>query len=198
MVDPKRARAVERLLQSGCDVIVSDDGLQHRSMGRSIEIVLIDGKRRLGNRRCLPIGPLREPISRLKKVDYLVCNGAPLPGEIELKLITTGIYRVKDDTPAAIELFVNKKIHAVAGIGNPERFFSTLVELNLSIIPHVFRDHYPYRRQDFDFLLPTDLVIMTEKDAVKCRAFADERFCYVAVAAQLPAEFLAAIALSEQ
>lgn len=193
MVDLKRARAVQHLLQSGCDVIVSDDGLQHHAMGRAVEIAVIDGERRFGNRHCLPVGPLREPMSRLRKVDYRICNGNPLSDEVELKLKFSGIYRVKDGASVPIDFFANKKVHAVAGIGNPQRFFAALSALNLSIIPHPFRDHYRYRAQDFNFLADEDVVIMTEKDAVKCRGFADERFYFVAVEAQLPADFLVEI-----
>lgn len=177
----------ELLAKTNCDVVISDDGLQHYRLGRQIEVVLVDGARGLGNQQLLPAGPLREAVSRLKQVDFIVCNGnADSSQTLEIPREDTGakvpwtmqlqgnqLVSLKN---TAIKMPLNKmRVHAVAAIGNPDRFFNSLREKNLDIIPHVFPDHYFFKKEDFAFgdTLP---IVMTEKDAVKCHAFADERF----------------------
>jgi tetraacyldisaccharide 4'-kinase len=174
VVDPDRVRAVKELISHHeCDVVVSDDGLQHYALGRAIEIVVIDGARGLGNGLCLPAGPLREPASRLEEVDLVVINGkhsVPRLGNaancsmmqlkpVRLVNITTG-----DGKPA--DSLGGKTVHAVVGISHPERFFNTLKSLGIVIIPHEFPDHHAFTIEDvnFDDNIP---VVMTEKDAVK-------------------------------
>lgn len=184
---PDRVEAARQLLKHGhCDVIVSDDGLQHYRLQRDIEIVVVDGARRFGNGHCLPAGPLREPLSRLKQVDVVVANGEALVGEVSMMLSPRGLRRLDDDTQCCgFESLAGESVHALAGIGNPDRFFSMLAAQGLTVIEHPFPDHHRFTPEDLAFAdrLP---IVMTEKDAVKCRAFADERMWYVPVEARLP------------
>jgi tetraacyldisaccharide 4'-kinase len=185
VADPDRVRGALCLAREHhCDVIVSDDGLQHLRLARDVEIAVIDGSRRLGNGRCLPAGPLRESASRLRSVDLRVANGAPAAGELGMMLTDTGLCRVNTaDSYATVSSFRGETVHAVAGIGNPSRFFDHLRRLGLKIIEHPFPDHYRYRPTDIRF--GDDLpVIMTQKDAVKCERFADDKTWYLAVEAQ--------------
>ncbi len=183
--DPDRVRGAELLVQKyQCDVIVSDDGLQHLRLARDIEIAVIDGNRRFGNGYCLPAGPLREPVSRLRDVSLCITNGVAPPGELAMTLAETGLYRVNaPDIHGSIELFAGKTVHALAGIGHPERFFSHLRKLGLKVIEHPFPDHYRFRPADIRFSgnLP---VIMTQKDAVKCERFAGDDYWYLAIEAR--------------
>jgi tetraacyldisaccharide 4'-kinase len=166
-----RAGAAHALLAAHpeCDVIICDDGLQHYALGRDFEIAVRD-VRGAGNGLMLPAGPLREP--RTRRVDAWVVNGADAaPGEYAMRLAPGGFWRV--DAPQseiATSALAGKRLHAVAGIGNPARFFDQLRALGLDPVPHAFPDHHPYRAADFEFP-ECDLVLMTEKDAVKCRAF---------------------------
>lgn len=191
VVDPVRCRGVERLHQAfRCNLAISDDGLQHRRLGRSVEIVVVDGSSRFGNGFCLPAGPLREPASRVRDVDVVVCNGgAPEPGEYRMCLRMGSPTRVSDfHTRTRIEALAKSKVHAVAGIGRPERFFSDLQRLGVAAYTHAFPDHHRYGPADFEF--GDDLpIIMTEKDAVKCRRFADPRMWFVPVSANLDDDF---------
>jgi len=185
-----RALAVKTLLaNSHCDIVVSDDGLQHYRMGRDVEIALLDGARGLGNRCLLPAGPLRESSTRLQTVDFVVVRGEEGKSEFTMDFEPQEWRRVvektldpavkpRDDSASARD--DRKEIHAVAGIGHPEQFFSMLEKQGYVVRTHVFPDHYVYRAEDFHF--GDDLpIVMTEKDAVKCRGFADERFWYVPV-----------------
>jgi tetraacyldisaccharide 4'-kinase len=181
VVDPNRVAAVNTLLaNSACNIIISDDGLQHYALGRNIEIAVIDGERRFGNRFCLPAGPLREPISRLDKVDFKLTQGEAQQGEFAMQLIPSKIYNIAQ--PELLLPFNNiaQPIHAVAAIGNPSRFFQQLRLLGLNIIEHPFPDHYYFKAVDLDFA-DDKLIIMTEKDAVKCKKFADKRYWCLAV-----------------
>jgi tetraacyldisaccharide 4'-kinase len=151
-----------------CDVLVCDDGLQHYALARDFEIAVED-ERGHGNRLLLPAGPLREPASRA--VDAVVVNGGTAAGAFEMRLVPDGLRRVGgrgEDVPLAA--LRGKRLHAVAGIGNPARFFATLRGLGLEFVPHVFPDHHAWRAGELDFA-GCDIVLMTEKDAVKCRAF---------------------------
>jgi tetraacyldisaccharide 4'-kinase len=169
IADPDRVRAAQTLVvQQGCNVVLSDDGLQHYRLARDVEIAVIDGTRRFGNGWCLPAGPLREPITRLKSVDARVTQGEPAAGEWGMTLVDQGFYRLGESQPsAAVESFRGKTVHAVAGIGNPKRFFDRLRRRKLVVIEHPFPDHHVFRASDFPFG-EGHAVIMTEKDAVKC------------------------------
>jgi len=178
-----RVAAVKELLEKfHCDVVLSDDGLQHYRMGRDIEIALIDGERGLGNQQLLPAGPLREPVSRLERVDFIVRQGVFGANEFGMRLQGDVLVSVKD--PSQQQSMHAERIHAVAGIGHPKRFFDRLRALHFDVIEHVFPDHYLFKQDDFLFQDGL-MIIMTEKDAVKCRQFADERFWYLPVTAEV-------------
>jgi len=184
-VGPDRIKAARILLdQSECDLIVSDDGLQHYPLERDIEIAVVDGQRRYGNGSCLPAGPLRDPIDRLKSVDLIVCNGDPENGEIAMGLC--GEFAVNlchPEKKIALTEFIPKTCHAIAGIGNPQRFFDHLRGFGLQCDEHAFPDHYTYRCEDLVFPDETP-ILMTEKDAVKCEAFGLDNCWYVPVDAR--------------
>jgi tetraacyldisaccharide 4'-kinase len=185
-VGPDRAAAVDALLQhSDCDVIVSDDGLQHYGLARDIEIAVVDGVRRFGNGFCLPAGPLREPVSRLDKVDFTIVNGgAVMRREYPMTIGALALRNVRDDSIACRpDEFPERDVHAVAGIGHPARFFQQLKQLGFTFSEHPFPDHHPFRPADlrFDDARP---VVMTEKDAVKCRRFCADDCWYLAIEAR--------------
>lgn len=184
---PDRVAAARALLQHArCDVIISDDGLQHYALQRDIEIAVVDGERRFGNGHCLPAGPLREPISRLGQVDFVVANGAASRGEFAMRLAARGLRAVADDSqPRDFVELAGQRVHAVAGIGHPQRFFQLLRAQGLMPVEHPFPDHHRYVAGDLAF--GDDLpIVMTEKDAVKCRPFAGAQMWYVPVEAHLP------------
>lgn len=189
-VGPKRAEAAEALVEhSGCDIVVSDDGLQHLALGRDIEIALVDGVRRYGNERCLPAGPLREPLRRLRSVDIVVSNGLASRGEFSMKYLALPLRGLRNESvTCTLDDLQGEAVHAVAGVGNPERFFHTLRTHGLRLQEHAFPDHYAFSPGDirFDDDLP---VIMTEKDAVKCRRFARPEHWYLPIEADLPQTF---------
>ncbi|HHJ40084.1 MAG: hypothetical protein AXA67_07740 [Methylothermaceae bacteria B42] len=186
----KRRQAAQWLVNHyPCQVILSDDGLQHYALPREIEIIVIDGVRRFGNGRLLPAGPLREPPGRLKEADLIVSNGRGQPGEWAMGL--KGRKAVNLCHPSrvfSLEAFQGRPVHAVAGIGHPQRFFQDLQSSGLEVIPHVFPDHHRYNDKDICFSdgLP---VLMTEKDAVKCFAFARENHWYVPVETEIDEKF---------
>jgi len=190
MVFPERAVAGRSLLErTDCDIVISDDGLQHYALARDVEIAVIDGERRFGNGRCLPAGPLREPLERLGEVDLVVCQGRPQSGEFGMTLAGDHAVNLLDQTlKKPLADFAGAKLRAIAGIGNPERFFAHLRDLDLEFEETAFPDHHPYRREDIGFGDDAP-VLMTEKDAVKCRSIAGERHWYVPVDAHLPPEF---------
>lgn len=175
VIDPDRPQAAQYLLDNyACDILISDDGLQHYRLGRDIEITVVDGQRGLGNHCLLPSGPLRELPDRLNSVDFVISNGkkANLDDKIEQYLMTlkpVGFRSVVSNEFIPAEDWAIKKVHAVAGIGNPDRFFSTLRdELGLDIVEHPKPDHHTYQQSDFCFTEPLP-IIMTEKDAVKVK-----------------------------
>lgn len=185
----KRVDAVKLLLKENpCDLILSDDGLQHYALGRTIEIAVVDGIRRFGNGLCLPAGPLREPISRLKSVDFIVTQGTGIDNEWSMQLIPREIYNLQDRTQTLQPAITNKPIHAIAGIGNPQRFFDQLRTLGFQVIEHPFPDHHAFKPKDIEFGDNT-LVIMTEKDAVKCEKFLDKQYWCLPVTAQCEPKF---------
>ncbi|WP_221798675.1 tetraacyldisaccharide 4'-kinase [Oceanobacter mangrovi] len=177
VVDPQRRRAVE-YLQGKVDIIFSDDGLQHYAMPRVAELVVVDGERRFGNGWTLPVGPLREPRARLQTVDAVLVNGE------DFVLEPLSLRRGDTNEQADLLALEGKKVHAVAGIGHPARFFTTLRQLGMELIEHPFNDHHEFKPEDLDFGdgLP---VVMTEKDWVKCRAFAAANSWYLPVGAVL-------------
>ena len=184
MIDPDRSRAVQALLAAEpLDLILSDDGLQHYRLARDLELVLIDAARGLGNRRCLPAGPLREPVERLHEVDAVLFNGAVADSDegYAFGLEPTALVNVRSGERRGVEHFPpGQAVHAVAGIGNPQRFFNTLQGLNWRPEPHPFADHAVYSAEALNFT-PSLPLVMTEKDAVKCRAFAAADWWYLAV-----------------
>ncbi len=186
-VDRDRVRAARALAEEqGVDVVISDDGLQHHRLPRDIGILMVDGRRRFGNGLCLPAGPLREPRSAAERADFVVVTGGdPQPGEYRMDLVASEVLR-RVDRPAAtrsLQELAGRPVHAVAGIADPERFFVALEDAGVEVVRHPFPDHHHFRARDiaFDDQVP---VLMTEKDAVKCRDFADERHWYWPVLAQ--------------
>lgn len=189
VVDADRLRAAEMLVDDGVDVIVTDDGMQHYRLGRDYEICVIDGARGLGNRRLLPAGPLRELPERLDDVDQLLVNGRMRAGNalsvaeqnaIPFDLVATEASRLNGSLMRPIERFAGTTVHAVAGIGNPTRFFDLLRGQGIQIIEHAFRDHAALERKDLDFGDGFE-VFMTEKDAVKLGHSVDDKFWYIPV-----------------
>ena len=189
VADPDRPRGVRWLLAHECDVIVSDDGLQHYRLRRDVEVAVVDGERRFGNGRCLPAGPLRERESRLASVDAVVVNGGANSGAWSMQVVPTVFRSVADaEKTAPLNTFDGRTVHAVAGIGYPPRFFALLRALGIEVIEHPFPDHHRFQPGDLAFAGDHD-VIMTEKDAVKCRRFATERMWCLVVEATIDAGF---------
>ncbi len=185
-VGPDRVAAARSLLEhTDVNLILSDDGLQHLALERDIEIVVIDGVRRHGNGLCLPAGPLREPLSRLRNVDLVVCHGPPGPGEYTLKSRVRTALPLVGGESLALEAFRGRRVHAVAGIGHPDRFFGMLERLGIEVVPHPFPDHHPYAPEELTFGQDGLPVLMTSKDAVKCRRFADARMWEVPLEVEL-------------
>lgn len=196
VIAPDRVAAARHLLASSeCDVIVSDDGLQHLRLRRDIEWLVVDGARGFGNGHCLPVGPLREPRDRLTAVDAVLVNAtsgttAPIglhPHLHPFHLRPRAFVALDDGREVAPSLWSQPRVHAVAGIGNPARFFDTLRALGLEVIEHAFPDHHAFTTDDLAFAdaLP---VVMTEKDAVKCVGleFGARACWYLAVEAVVP------------
>lgn len=195
IIDPDRQRAMRHAIAAhGADLIISDDGLQHYRLPRSFEIAVIDGQRGLGNGRCLPAGPLREPADRLADVDMCVSNGklesrpaSDLPDSIVMTLQPGEPRRVSDDQgmPLADFLRAYPRVVGAAGIGHPGRFFHTLRECGFEVMERPFPDHHAYTAQDLE-LSGEAALLMTAKDAVKCRSFANDQHWYLPVTARLP------------
>ncbi|MGD8812703.1 MAG: tetraacyldisaccharide 4'-kinase [Thioalkalispiraceae bacterium] len=189
-VGPDRVAAAEALMQyHDCDIIISDDGLQHYALQRNIEIAVIDGTRRFGNGYCLPAGPLREPLSRLQSVDLKLTNGTPAEEELAIRYQFDDLVSLQDDNmKQALKGLSGQTVHAVAGIGHPQRFFDLLREQGLKVIEHSFPDHYHYFESDLEF--DDDYpVIMTEKDAVKCFRFATDNSWYLPISLTIDDKF---------
>jgi tetraacyldisaccharide 4'-kinase len=169
-----------------CDIILSDDGMQHYRLQRDVEIVVVDGARRFGNRLLLPAGPLREPVSRLKSADAVVVNGGEtVDGEFPMRLEGTRFSNLLNpEVIVTAAEFAGQKLHAIAGIGHPKRFFSHLEHLGLDTQQHAFPDHHHYTSSDIAFE-DADAILMTEKDAVKCAPFATEKCWVLRVDAQV-------------
>jgi len=174
VIGANRQQAIAMLLtDNDCDVVISDDGLQHYALKRAIEIAVVDAKRGFGNNWLLPTGPLRECVSRLSQVDYIIGNGEgvlQLPNAIPfypMQLQAQALQSIDTNAVVAIDNWpYGKRVHAVAGIGHPERFFTSLRQLGFDPVEHAFADHYNFSHDDFQFSEPLP-IIMTAKDAVK-------------------------------
>ncbi len=191
-IDKNRVRAVETISKNhDCDVIISDDGLQHYNMKRDIEIAVIDGKRRFGNKLTFPAGPLRESIKRLNTVDFVVNNSGPSEeNEFLMNISPSEFVHLKSGKTYEIEDWpMHKQIHAVAGLGNPSRFFDLLEKLGFEIIRHPFPDHHNFDSSDLYYLdhLP---IVMTEKDASKCKEFDNNKIWYLKIEADVNNKFI--------
>ena len=181
---PDRVAAIRALLlEHDCSIVISDDGLQHYRMRRDLEIAVVDGMRRYGNGFCLPAGPLREPRWRANRVDLVVVNGQHGDDELGMTIEATGFRNLANGETASPGYFIDRPVHAIAGIGNPDRFFLTLSQLGLQSNNHPFPDHYRFEPADICPDGASD-VIMTEKDAVKCESFADKRHWVLMVGAK--------------
>lgn len=202
----ERGEAALELSNAGVDVILSDDGLQHYALARDLEIVVVDAARGLGNGWLLPAGPLREDRQRLRSVDWLVLHDRTQPEDMRSLARRVGevVGLVLDERPKLLGMtlqpdaarslkenirkpltdWAGQKVEAMAGIGRPERFFAMLRAAGLDVVPHAFPDHHPFKPADISGDWPAP-ILMTAKDAVKCRPFADERMWEVPVSAQL-------------
>lgn len=192
-VDSDRAAAAQALADAGCDVVVCDDGLQHYRLARDIEIEVIDGRRRYGNGQLLPAGPLRELPARAAQCDFRIVNGGDSGfGEWSMRLHADQAMPLAGGRRRSLASFAGQRVHAVAGIGDPERFFAMLRGFGIAVVPHAFSDHHRYSAADFEFgsRLP---VLMTEKDAVKCAGLASDLCFSVPVGAELPEAFWVAL-----
>ena len=180
------------------ELIVADDGLQHYRLPRNLEVCVVDGNRVFGNGRSLPAGPLREPISRLGSVDHIVVNGDPavLPAPYEAvgMHMQAGVLRSLDNGQSwRLSQFAGCRVNAIAGIGNPDRFFDLLRQARIKVNPWPFPDHHAYAPADFKPMDPELPVLMTEKDAVKCRGLGLNNAWCLEVEAVLPADWEAAL-----
>lgn len=174
--------AAVRLLEADCDLVLSDDGLQHYALARDVELVVVDGARGLGNGRLLPAGPLREPVGRLAEADAVVINGDGYQraGSLRMRVEPLRFVNVATGESRPSSAFNGRRVHAIAALGNPQRFFASLRALGIETDEHALPDHaVPGRDQLwFDDDLP---VLMTEKDAVKCRSTAGPQHWYLEV-----------------
>lgn len=186
---PDRVRAAAAAVRAGANVLVCDDGLQHLRLARDISVVVVDGTRRFGNGALLPAGPLREPADGVTRADFVVCKGgAARPGEIPMRYVDFSAHPLAGGPALALARFAGTPVHAVAGIADPAGFFATLRDHGLAVHEHAFADHHRYVADEVEFgdSLP---VLMTGKDAVKCRGFPAARLWCVSHAAALPPEF---------
>jgi tetraacyldisaccharide 4'-kinase len=192
VVGPDRMAATSLVRDQNVMHVLSDDGLQDYGFGRHLEIAVIDGQRWFGNGWRLPVGPLREAVSRLNTVDMVVVNNPsanpPLDNFHKMDIKPVHWVNLKTSEPLQLTALKKTRFHAVAGIGNPQRFYQTLRELNLDFAGHDFSDHYAYSENDFSFA-GDQTVLMTEKDAVKCKGFAKDNWYYLVVEAQLDERF---------
>ena len=190
-VSPDRVAAARLVLEGGeADILVADDGLQHHRLARDLEFCVVDGRRGLGNRALLPAGPLREPEGRLAAVDLVVVNGGGwrtgLAPCIDMVLEIVEAVSLVDGRRRSLSDFRAEPVHAIAGIGHPQRFFSSLRDHGLEPVAHPFPDHHRFVPRELDWLR-NSTVLMTEKDAVKCAAFAQAGWWYVPAQALIDA-----------
>lgn len=208
VVDPDRRRALARLQARGVDLVIADDGLQHYRLPRSVEIAVVDARRGLGNGQLLPVGPLREPAARLRTVDFVVANGggpgadraagrATMPvAAWPMQFRATAVRLLRDPARRiGVDEFIaghGRRVAALAGIGDPARFFATLQSLGFEVDAHPFPDHHAFTAADLSAIAHRPL-LMTEKDAAKCAAFAGVNDWYLEIEACLPDDFLPAL-----
>lgn len=193
VVGSDRVAGAVKLIEQGCDIILADDGLQHYRLQRDIELIIVDGKRLFGNGLLLPAGPLREGLWRLKTCDFVIVNGADkvkklVENEINMQLTANVICNLLTGEKRSITDFVSQFSHvnAIAGIGSPERFFTTLLELDFTLEHRQgFVDHHDFNLSDFTDFNESLPLLMTEKDAVKCQGFAQENWWYLPVDAKI-------------
>ena len=199
-VSPNRAEAARRLVQdTSCDVIISDDGMQHYSLGRDVEIAVFDGNRGIGNKLLLPAGPLREPLRRLREVDFIVSSNSSFldkkyKEDYIFKFKPIKWIRIHDNSSYDLNDWpLKKEVNAVAGIGNPSKFFNLLKKLGFNTLRNIFPDHYQFNESDLIFTnnLP---IIMTEKDAVRCSNMNLRNLWYLKVEVDMPLSFAEDIA----
>ncbi len=197
-VDRARERAARRLLSEGVDVVLCDDGLQRARLPRELEICVVDATRGLGNRRLLPAGPLREPAGRLQEVDAVIGNGGALAGfeslpHAAMVLEPGGCLEVAGtgqmDLGQLRGMAQRLTVHALAAIAHPQRFFDMLHDLGIVHRPHAFPDHHRFTRSDLPATGDQSMLLMTEKDAVKCERLALGNAWYIPVDARLPADW---------
>ena len=189
VVAKKRSSAIEFLIKNySLDMIISDDGLQHYSMGRDIEIAVIDGHNRLGNGWFLPAGPLREAKRRLKSVDFIINNGSSADGEVSSQLEAESYTNLLTSETKKLDYFKNINCYAVAGIGSPENFYKMLEDQGVKLTTKSFPDHHPFIKDDLVFKEDYP-ILMTAKDCVKCKHFATSQMWYLNVSAKLSLDF---------
>jgi tetraacyldisaccharide 4'-kinase len=188
-VAARRLEAARMLRARGCELILCDDGLQHLALRRDLGIVVVDGQRGFGNGALLPAGPLREPADRLRGFDLIVINGQQAPpglpahsAVLRMSLNPGGARALRGAARQGLEAWRGQSVHAVAGIGHPQQFFASLRAAGIDVQEHAFADHHRFCARDFDFG-DRRSIVMTEKDAVKCQAFADSRMWVVPVTA---------------
>lgn len=191
IVSRNRCEAARALLRKGINVIISDDGLQHYRLPRNVEICVIDGKRGFGNGLLIPAGPLREPLERLAAVDHIVVNGEAdaVLDELQATQMTlvAGLLRSLDSGQSwRLSQFAGCKANAVAGVGNPGRFFDLLRNARITVHEHAFPDHHSFTLKDFEKMDPSLPILMTEKDAVKCKMLGLKNAWFLSVDAVLP------------
>ena len=203
-VGSDRIASVALLAEQGCQLVLADDGLQHYKMKRSAEVIVVDGKRKFGNGILLPAGPLREGKWRLNSVDFIVVNGVKSTDEfsvftapvLAMDLAPSQFINLATGEAISAELFrqINPKVNAIAAIGDPARFFTTLEQCKLTLDKaQGFVDHHAFTAEELNALSASLPLVMTEKDAVKCQAFAQDNWWYLAVDASFEAthaEFL--------
>ena len=194
IVSPDRCEAARTLLKKQINVIISDDGLQHYRLPRNLEICVIDGTRGFGNGLQIPAGPLREPVEGLAAFDDIIVNGETdvLPDGMPMTpmVLVAGLLRSMDSGQSwRLAQFAGCKANAVAGIGNPGRFFDLLRHARIKVIEHVFPDHHVFSANDFANMDDSLPILMTEKDAVKCKSLGLKNAWCLSVDAVLPSEW---------
>ena len=190
-MSPNRVLAVKKLLEeTDTNIVISDDGLQHYKLDRDIEIVVFDGIRGIGNSLCLPAGPLREPVERARDADFIVSSTKRLDvNKIDEDCLMTykplEWVRLNDNKrfPAS-DWPLSRNVHAVAGIGNPSKFYKTLTGLGLNLVEHSFPDHYQFKEEDLNFD-DNQPILMTEKDAVRCMDMKNKNLWYLSIEAEI-------------
>lgn len=198
VVDPERYRGAQWAIQRNLgDVLICDDGLQHYKLPRDIELAVFDGRRGLGNGAPIPVGPLREPASRLASVDFVITNGSqPLtlahPAQFCMTLKPRQLRHLRTSDVRPLDWLQGRKVRAVAGIGNPQRFFDTLVDLGANVRARPLPDHHQFKASDLT-VEPDEVLVVTAKDAVKCAGVAPQATWVLEVEAELPASFETAL-----